>query len=180
MRAAAAVVLGALVAGACGDGSDAPETPEAGRRIELTSPAFEDGAEIPVEHTCDGAGAPIPLRWERVAGADGYVVTMTDPDAPSGPFVHWLVTGIPAAATGLGDPLPGGAVEGTNGFGEAAYGGPCPPPGDPAHRYQIAVYAVDGGDVSMLDDSAGIGDVLDAIRCCVVATGSLTGLYGRR
>jgi Raf kinase inhibitor-like YbhB/YbcL family protein len=67
---------------------------------------------------------------------------VTDPDA--GGFVHWVVYGLPGSTIGLREGrLPQGARAGTNGFGDTGYGGPCPPPGDGAHRYVFTLYALD-------------------------------------
>ncbi len=45
-----------------------------------------------------------------------------------------------AGATG-GRGLPRGARQGRNDFSQVNYGGPCPPVGAPAHRYQLIVWA---------------------------------------
>ena len=67
-----------------------------------------------------------------------------DPDAPGGNWVHWVMWGISADATGLTEQLPtagvlpDGARQGRNDFGKVGYGGPCPPPGSP-HRYYFTL-----------------------------------------
>jgi Raf kinase inhibitor-like YbhB/YbcL family protein len=77
----------------------------------------------------------------------GFVVTCFDPDAPTGSgFWHWVAVNLPRTVTELErgvDPLPGGAFCVRNDYGEAAYGGAAPPPGDRAHRYVFAVHAID-------------------------------------
>lgn len=164
---------------ACDSGGDEPSVP-AGSRIEVSSSAFAGDGKIPAEHTCDGAGKPVPLSWEAAAGADGYALAMTDPDAPGGRFTHWVVFGLPGTVTEIGPRLPGSAVQGLNGFGDPAYGGPCPPKGDPPHRYEFVVYALgDGADTGHLSTASTLEELLDAIRCCVVASGRLTGIYER-
>jgi|SRR3954462_6047513 phosphatidylethanolamine-binding protein (PEBP) family uncharacterized protein len=35
------------------------------------------------------------------------------------------------------------AIQSRTDFGASGYGGPCPPPGDKPHHYQITVFAVD-------------------------------------
>ena len=71
------------------------------------------------------------------------LVVVDDPDAPGGTFVHWTVWGLAPATTALDGQLPAGAVQGQNDFGRAGYVGPCPPPGDGAHRYRFRVVALD-------------------------------------
>lgn len=130
--------------------------------IEVTSPAFVEGGTIPVEFTCDGENVSPPLEW--TGGPEGTAelhLIVEDPDAPSGTFTHWNVTGIPpqtgSAARGT---VPEGGTENPTDISGGPYGGPCPPPGDEPHRYMFIVRALDEG-----------GDVL--------AEGVLTATYGR-
>ncbi len=130
-------------------------------QIKLRSPAFDAGAPIPTRYTCDGADVSIPLRWSGVpAGASGLTLTMRDPDAPGGNFIHWQLTGIPPSTAAINPgQTPHGATEEVNGFGTRGYRGPCPPHGDPAHHYVITLIARGPG---------------------VIAIGKLTGVYRRR
>jgi hypothetical protein len=73
---------------------------------------------------------------------------MDDPDAPSGPFTHWIVynipperNSIPGAQTAVKE-IDGGGQQGTNSAGERGYAAACPPIG-PQHRYVFTLYAVD-------------------------------------
>jgi Raf kinase inhibitor-like YbhB/YbcL family protein len=118
--------------------------PEGGAMIEVKSPAFSDGDEVPTQFTCDGENISPPLRWSGVPEEAAELrVSLTDPDAPRGPFTHWLVTGVdPSAADVEQGKVPAGGTEQTNDFGETTYGGPCPPPGSP-HRYVFTVEALD-------------------------------------
>jgi phosphatidylethanolamine-binding protein (PEBP) family uncharacterized protein len=51
--------------------------------FDVTSPAFEHGAPIPVEHTADGEGTSPALSWTNVPeGTEEMVVISHDPDAP--------------------------------------------------------------------------------------------------
>src|SRR5215212_3889267 len=109
---------------ACSTGTGATSDSPARRRpnmmdFSLTSPAFDEGAEIPASHTCDGGDAPIPLRWSGAPdGTTELALLMEDPDARG--FVHWIVVGIPAESSEIGEAgLPDGAVEGRTGFGRS-------------------------------------------------------------
>lgn len=109
-------------------------------RFTLTTPAFAQGAPIPVRFTCDGANVSPALRWTAPpAGTQSLAILMDDPDAPSGTFTHWLGWDIPAKqrAFRIGQHAP---VEGTNDAGSVGYIGPCPPSG--RHRYIFKLYAL--------------------------------------
>jgi len=109
--------------------------------LVLTSPAFANGARIPAEYSCHGRGISPPLHWSAPPpGTRSFSLTVVDPDAPGGRFVHWRASGIPASARGLraGQHAP---VEGANGAGGRGWTGPCPPAG-PAHHYVFTLTAV--------------------------------------
>ena len=120
-----------------------------GPAMQLSSPAFAPGAEIPAVHTCEGADRPPPLAWSGApAGTKSFALVVDDPDAPDPKapktvWVHWVVYNLPAATTRLpeGGKLPSGALEGVNDFKRPGWGGPCPPVG--RHRYFFKLYALD-------------------------------------
>ena len=176
---AATAMAAVLLLGSCG-GDDEPTTPEpeTGAPIQVESDAFADGEAIPVEFSCDGDDLPPPLGWDAVE-AEEYAITMIDPDA--GDFVHWIRFGIPAAddMTFTSDELGSTGVGGANDRGDNAYAGPCPPEGDDPHDYVITVYALDHEVSPGLEEGASLDEFLDAIGCCVVAEGTLTGTFGR-
>lgn len=160
----------------------ARETPMA---FSVTSPAFREGAAIPVKHTCDGADVSPPLAWSAAPpSAAAFALIVDDPDAPAGTWVHWVLYNLPGTAAGVPenvaktDQLPnlGGALQGRNDFRRAGYGGPCPPPG-PAHRYFFKLYALDAP--LSLKAGASKADVERAMRGHVLGTAQLMGTYAR-
>jgi Raf kinase inhibitor-like YbhB/YbcL family protein len=74
--------------------------------------------------------------------------------------------------------LPAGAVQGRNDYGDSAYGGACPPPGDKAHRYQLTVWAL-GVDKLPLDQHASGAMLGYMLNANALGKAQLTGLYGR-
>lgn len=134
-------------------------------RFEVTSDDVVEGQQLdtPQMSGLFGAGGEDRsphLSWSgQPDGVQGYVVTMYDPDAPTpSGFWHWAVMNIPGDTTELasgastpdGSGLPEGAVELRNDAGVTHFVGAAPPPGA-AHRYFIAVLAL---DVPQLDVSA--------------------------
>jgi len=112
--------------------------------------------ELHAHHSVGGKNVSPQLAWSGFpAETRGFVVTCYDPDAPTGSgFWHWIVVNLPRQVTELErgvDPLPSNAFCVRNDYGEAAYGGAAPPPGDRAHRYFFAVHAI---DVDALDVTA--------------------------
>ncbi|HOB58879.1 MAG TPA: YbhB/YbcL family Raf kinase inhibitor-like protein [Methanoregulaceae archaeon] len=72
--------------------------------------------------------------------------------------------------------MPGGELQGVNSARKAAYAGPCPPFGG-THRYILTMWALDDSV-----DSSGTVDAATlrkAMENHVLATGQLTGTYGR-
>ena len=151
--------------------------------LELTSDAFNDGADIPAVHTCDGRDVSPPLSIRGVPdGAESLVLIADDPDAPRGTWVHWVLYGLPPDVGELprGVAGRGGALEGSrqgeNDFGDLGYGGPCPPAGE-EHRYFFRLYALDADP----DLEAGLSkdEVLEVVEPMVLESWELMGRYRR-
>ncbi len=151
--------------------------------IRLTSTAFTNGGAIPKQYTCDGENVSPPLAWADVpASARSLALTIDDPDAPSGIWVHWVLFNLPPEIASLPasilttDTLPNGARQGSNDFGKIGYGGPCPPRGR-AHRYVFKIYALD--TMLNLEPGAMRRMLISAIAGHILGEGELTALYGR-
>jgi Raf kinase inhibitor-like YbhB/YbcL family protein len=167
-RRAALLAAGVIAAASgCGAGGDAPARDRSASTLTVRSPAFADGATIPRRYTCAGAGDAPPLRWSGApAGARALALTVEDPDAPGGTFVHWVVVDLPARTTALtGRDLPAGAQE-LHGWRP-----PCPPKGDRPHRYVFTV--------SALRHALGGRTDPDAIAGASLGHGQLVGRFGR-
>lgn len=153
---------------------------EAANTFTLNTNAFLDTGPIPVMYSCDGKDVSPQLEWSNVPNkTKSLALLVTDPDAPSGVFYHWVVFNIPANVKSLNetkDKLPSGAMAGKNGFGKLQYNGPCPPKGA-AHTYHIDLYALD----STLSLPAGTDGsaVVKAIKSHEVGKASLTMVYTR-
>lgn len=127
----------------------------------LTSDDVADGQPMEQRFAHGSAGGQNispHLAWSVFPESTAsFVVTCLDPDAPTGSgFWHWAVVDVPVSVTALatGAETPAGAFCVRNDFGERAYGGPAPPPGDRPHRYLFAVHAVDVAHLDVTPDSA--------------------------
>ena len=152
-------------------------------QITIHSPAFEEGKEIPSKYTCSGQDLSPPLKWESVPSeAKSLALIVSDPDAPRGTFIHWVVYNLPARLTELGEDIlkepvvKGGGQQGKNDADDYGYHGPCPPPGAP-HHYHFKIYALDSD--LQLQSGATAADVEKAMKGHVLATGELVGIFGR-
>ena len=145
----------------------------------LISPAFEDGARIPVEFTSDGGGGSPPLRWDVLPpGTRSLALIVEDPDAPTpNPFVHWLVYGIPIGASTPEEALSQGAKVGRNSMMRPEWAPCAPPRGDMPHRYFFQLFALD--TMLSLGGTAGRSALLDAIKGHVLGGSQLIGTYSR-
>jgi Raf kinase inhibitor-like YbhB/YbcL family protein len=179
-RAGVALLLAALLSGCGGGARSRLPNVSASESISVQSPAFTPGGAIPSTLTCDGPDTSPPLSWSGGPPNAEYVLVMSDFDSPGGAFTHWVVYGISGNATSLPEGgIPQGAVEGRNDFGKVGYGGPCPPAGDPGHRYLFVVYGLRIGMSGSIPPGAGVDQVLETVRCCIQAKGTLQGTYDR-
>jgi Raf kinase inhibitor-like YbhB/YbcL family protein len=153
--------------------------------FKLSSPAFADGAEIPSRHTCDGDNRSPHLTWtEPPAGTRSLALIVDDPDAPHGTFAHWLLYDLPPDIRELGERAPGAGTgerghEGRNSFGDFGYGGPCPPPGDPPHRYRFTLYALDAPALNYADAPT-LHQLEAEISAHIIDSARLVGRYQRQ
>lgn len=151
--------------------------------FSLRSSAFQEGADIPRQYTCEGTDVSPELSWsEPPQTTKSFALIADDPDAPVGTWVHWVAWNIPADTRKLPEnaaksaELAGSGVQGMNDFKKSGYGGPCPPPGKP-HRYFFKLYALD----STLDlkPSATKKDLEQEMKGHVVGEAQLMGKYQR-
>jgi Raf kinase inhibitor-like YbhB/YbcL family protein len=123
------------------------------KTLAVSSRNFAENGAIPPAFTCRGSGNAPQIRWDHVpAGAQSYVLTMVDWDAPApwlplNDFTHWILYNIPeerreVTESASSDELQKEHIEvGQNSSGSPGYAPPCPPLG--THRYKVRVYAID-------------------------------------
>ncbi|MDR1994259.1 YbhB/YbcL family Raf kinase inhibitor-like protein [Azonexus sp.] len=120
--------------------------------FKLASEAFASGKLASAQYAnsfgCSGGNISPDLSWSNPpAGTKSYVVTLYDPDAPTGSgWWHWVVANLPATTAGLpagvsAAQLPAGAREINTDTGTPGFIGACPPAGE-EHRYILTVYAL--------------------------------------
>lgn len=153
--------------------------------------AIPEGGTIPERYIfndwgCTGENKSPAVEWSGAPeGTKSFVLTMYDPDAPTGSgFWHWVIFNIPAEAGGIPEDvanaggMPEGAVAGRTDWGAAGYGGPVPPPGDDPHRYVFTLHAL-SVDSLPLDDQASAAMVGFMVHQNQLASTTFTAIYGR-
>lgn len=158
----------------------------ADERFTLSSPGLTDNATLDSRHAasaqdCGGKNISLPLAWSNApTDTKSFAVTIYDPDGARGlGIVHWILYGIPAATTALGEGgPPAGSIGGINRTGKDGYYGPCPPHGDAPHHYVVQAYALDltaNALPAALDRDA----LIAAMKGHVLASSSMVVRYAR-
>lgn len=155
--------------------------------LEVKSPAFANGARLPVRFTADGTGVSPPLLWgEPPAGTLALALIVEDPDAPTpAPLVHAVVWGLDPGTRSLaeGAIVPddegksAGHDVGRNSARREGWLPPDPPTGHGLHSYAFQLFALSA--TADLDASPGRSAVTAAMRGHILAAGLLTGTYSR-
>jgi len=145
--------------------------------MKLKSEDFEENGFIPSRFTCDGEDVSPQLYWDDVPeDARSFALSMTDPDAPGGMFIHWLIYNMPKGIRRIErGGLPAGARQVRNDFGRERYGGPCPPSG--THRYYFKVYAL---NTDSLEEKITRGNFFEVVQKHTIGSAELMGRYRRK
>jgi Raf kinase inhibitor-like YbhB/YbcL family protein len=151
--------------------------------LQLSSPSWSNGEEIPQKFTCDRENVSPTLSWSLPPReTQSFVLTFSDPHPLVGSFSHWVLYDLPSGTRQLAEAipqekrLPSGAQQGQNDVGHIGYYGPCPFFGS-GGRYIFRLYALDV--VLNLPPGATQEEVEAAMRGHILATGSLLALYSR-
>ena len=166
----------------------APDAPRTGARITLSSDTFSPDGMLPRETVfggCGGENQSPQLTWhDAPPGTQSFAFTCFDPDAPTGSgYWHWVAWDVPASVTHLAlgaatGETPSLGKTGYNDYGMHGYGGPCPPSGDPAHRYIFTIYALDVPSLEGLGRGTTGATLVFSMRGHILATGTITGRFG--
>src|SRR5579862_4018307 len=151
--------------------------------LQITSPSFLMGGEIPKFYAQEGNNLSPGISCTGIPlEAVSLALIVEDPDAPTpNPYLHWLVFNLSPEMAGLSegagssihdggrDSHDGPGTPGKNSTLHVGYVGAAPPKGDRPHRYFFQLFALD----TLLDlpGGAGRGAVLEQMSGRVIARG---------
>jgi Raf kinase inhibitor-like YbhB/YbcL family protein len=154
--------------------------------MTLSTPAFPDGAQIPIQFTqanpqaAQGEGTSPALNWTNApAGTQSFLLHMHDLEVARNRTTedqaHWVVWNIPGTATGLPEGVPRGAQLSNGAYQISAtgpvYRGPGAPANGPLHHYVFELYALD----TTLDVQPGTDAFETRTRVMAAAQGHVLG-----
>lgn len=150
----------------------------ADNNLTLKTTAFSEAGNIPALYTCDGKDISPVFSWVNApAKTQTFAFVVSDPDAPSGTFYHWIVYNVPASIKNFREnmtQLPAGTVTAKNSWGASEYKGPCPP-NDSKHHYIFTIYALDS--VLKVADDADMKFILEQIKTHALDSAQMTAVY---
>jgi len=159
------------------------EFPSKGGTLTVTTPAFQNGGDIPFENTQYRGNVFPGLAWTKgPAGTKSYAVIMQDTGGTMRdgyPILHWTLWNIPAGTTKMDAGMqptgnPAGSAYGPNMRGAAqAYTGPRTPPG-PKHPYHLQVFALD--TTIPVDANSTYVSLTSAMNGHILASGEVVGM----
>jgi Raf kinase inhibitor-like YbhB/YbcL family protein len=152
--------------------------------MQLTSTAFQAGAEIPSAFTSDGDDVSPDLSWKDAPKeTKSFALIVHDPDAPrTGGFTHWVLYNISPKTGHIQENVPveeqiaGVGTQGKNDAGKLGYMGPAPPSG--VHRYFFRLFALD--TAPDLKPRATHKDISAAMKGHILAQAELMGTYEKK
>ena len=131
---------------------------------------------------CHGGNVSPQLSWENApSNTKSFAIICHDPDAPRpNGWYHWLLIDIPNNVNSIKQ---GGKIDGAQemltDFGNAGFGGACPPVGHGVHRYNFSVYALDVEKLN-ISQKAQPTEVEAEVKKHAIAKSTITGLFERK
>ncbi|NJD59316.1 MAG: hypothetical protein C3F13_14290 [Anaerolineales bacterium] len=159
-----------------------PNDDESTSSFVLSSPVVDEGGELPVDYTCDGAGVTVPLSWTGApAGTQSLALLMDHIASPTDIHWYWILLDIPANITSLSKDTTGIGVLGTNSNNDQTeYSPPCSK-GPGSKTYTFTVYALSfEPQLSIPASQVDRDTFLDAIQGITLASAQLNVTYARQ
>jgi phosphatidylethanolamine-binding protein (PEBP) family uncharacterized protein len=163
--------------------------------LDVSSPDFASGEELPRSATAHGMGDPPVLVVRNVPpNAKSVAVICESADSPTlEPFVHWLLYRLPGHDLTIDSDAIATAHEGKNSKLQIGWAPVNPPHGHGLHHYHFQVFALDTSmpgtpqDTALpveaywpstgVEAGAGRRELVESMRGHVLAWGEIVGTY---
>ncbi|HLN19451.1 MAG TPA: YbhB/YbcL family Raf kinase inhibitor-like protein [Bacteroidales bacterium] len=147
----------------------------------LSSPDIKADSLLPVDYTCDGVSATLPLQWSgEPDGTAAFALIMHHTASPTDIHWYWVIYNILPTVHSLPRNVTGIGTLGTNSVNDRNnYAPPCSQgPGIKAYTYTI--YALSSNpDISVPQTSVTRDVLLDAINGITLSSAKMTVYYSR-
>lgn len=147
----------------------------------LSSTDIKSDSLLPVDYTCDGVSATLPLQWSgEPEETAAFAVIMHHVASPTDIHWYWVMYNIPNSVHSLPLNVKGIGLLGTNSVNDRTeYAPPCSQgPGLKAYTY--TVYALSANPVLSVPQSQVTREVLlDAIKDKILSSVKMTVYYSR-
>ena len=147
----------------------------------LSSPEIGSDSLLPIDYTCDGTSATLPLKWTGIPrNTVSFAIIMHHVASPTDVHWYWVVYNIPASLTSLPKNMTGIGNLGTNSVNDKTeYAPPCSQgPGTKAYTYTI--YSLSQNpSLPVMPDKVTREVLLNAIENITISSAKMTVYYSR-
>lgn len=149
--------------------------------FNLTSSDIKPDSLLPMEYTCDGEGATLPLEWSGFPESTKcFALIMHHEASPTDIHWYWVVYDIPLSIQSLPKNVTGIGTLGNNSVnGRTEYAPPCSQ-GPGPKKYIYTIYALsESVNITVPNSEVSREVLLDAIKNITLASATLTVIYSR-
>ncbi len=148
--------------------------------FSLTSPVVDDGGQLPVEFTGDGAGATLPLEWSGAPKGTKSFALIMHHIAPDKTKWYWIIYNIPAKVKKLSRNVKGVGILGNNSVNGRREYAPPHSKGPGAKKYVYTLYALSGEpELSVKPAAVNREVLLSAMKKLILGKAEMSVIYER-
>lgn len=147
----------------------------------LSSSEIKSDSLLPVDYTCDGVSATLPLEWSgEPDGTAAFALIMHHEASPTDIHWYWVMYNIPASVHSLVRNVSGIGILGTNSVNDRnEYAPPCSQ-GPGIKAYTCTVYALSSNPViSVPQTEVTRAVLLESIKNITLSSAKMTVYYSR-
>jgi phosphatidylethanolamine-binding protein (PEBP) family uncharacterized protein len=147
----------------------------------LTSPEIKSDSLLPMDYTCDGVSATLPLEWSgEPSGTVAFALIMHHVASPTDIHWYWVLYNIPVSVHNLSRNVSGIGTLGTNSVNDRnEYAPPCSQ-GPGIKAYTFTIYALSKNpELSVPQKEVTRQILLDAIDNITLSSAKMTVYYSR-